>query len=94
MLSDHEQETLREIQRHLVVEDPEFERSFRAFEGPISQPRYRWVYTTLVVITVALTLVMLLAGAPAGALASAVVAVVLWWTRHLEFGTGERDSRE
>ena len=87
MLSDRERETLHEIQRHLIVEDPDFERSFRAFEAPASSAHHRWVYTTLVVVTAVLAPLLLLAGSPGGAVAFAIVAGTLWWTRHLEYGT-------
>jgi hypothetical protein len=90
VLSENERETLREIQRHLIVEDPDFERTFRAFEASTPSARYRWVYTTLVVITAVLAPVMLLAGSPGGALAFAIVASTLWWTRHLETTSVDR----
>ena len=92
MLSDHERRTLREIQRHLIVDDPDFERSFRAWEAATSPARYRWVYTTLVVVTAVLVPVMVLAGSAGGALAFAVVAGTLWWTRHLDGATRHRET--
>jgi hypothetical protein len=84
VLNEHERETLREIQRHLVVEDPAFEEPFRAFDIGTPRARYRWVYTTLVVITAVLAPIVLVAGSPGGAFAFAVIAGTLWWTRHLE----------
>jgi hypothetical protein len=92
VLSDHERETLREIQRHLIVEDPDFEKPFRAFEVPPPPARYRWIHTTLVAVTAVLAPVMLLAGSLGGAIAFAIVAGTFWWIRHLEYGTGRRHT--
>jgi len=91
VLSDHERETLREIQRHMVAEDPDFERSFDALEAPA---RHRWAYTTLVAVTGVLAPVMLLAGSIGGALTFAIAAGSLWWTRHLEDIAGQPEPRE
>src|SRR4051794_2444895 len=48
VLSDHERETLREIQRQLVVNDPDLQRSFRAFEESTPTqtppPEGRWAH--------------------------------------------------
>lgn len=89
MLSDHERATLREIQRHLIVEDPDLDQSLRAFTAPASPTRYRWIYTTLVILTAALVPVMLLIGSIGGTVAFAVIAGTLWWTRYLQYGTKE-----
>ncbi|MFI7672250.1 DUF3040 domain-containing protein [Actinophytocola sp. NPDC049390] len=94
MLSEREQQVLRDIQRHLCVDDPDFERPFRVFEDPAPSSRYRWAYTTLVVITAVLAVGMLLTGVLGGAVAFAIAACTLWWTRHLEFASTrpERDG--
>ncbi|MFI7680470.1 DUF3040 domain-containing protein [Actinophytocola sp. NPDC049390] len=88
MLSEHEQATLREIQRHLTVDDPDLEKSFRDFAATPPSARYLWVYTTLVVVSAVLATAMLLVGAFGGAVAFAVIACALWWTRHLERAEG------
>jgi hypothetical protein len=45
MLSDRERETLREVQRQLVSEDPSFARSFDALGKRDSSCRLSWAYT-------------------------------------------------
>ena len=84
MLSDREMETLREVQRQLVAEDPDFARSFEAVGRPDSHYSLHWVpgwvYTTALVVAVALGVLMLLVHAPGtalgfGALATMIAAV-------------------
>lgn len=94
MLSDHERETLRRIQRELVVDDPDLEQSFRAFEetAPTQPPppRGRWAYTAGIVVAATLAVVLLLAGLPGGALAFAVIAGSVAFARHLDQTTRQR----
>jgi hypothetical protein len=84
VLSDHERETLRAVQRQFVTEDPGFARSFDtvgsrdsrySFEWAYDLPR--WMYTTALVVTVALGLLMLLVRAPATAFLFAAVATTI-----------------
>lgn len=84
MFSDHERETLREIQRQLTLDDPGFEESFRALEVPAPEPatQLHRVYTVVIVITVILSVVMGLAGSVGGVLAFAIIATSVWAARH------------
>jgi hypothetical protein len=104
VLSDHDRETLREIQRQLFVNDPDFERSFRALDAqPCTRPaasapesppapsgEYRWVYTTVIVIAGLLAVLLQLAGSFGGALAFTVIAGSMWLVRHLEHSARQR----
>lgn len=91
MLSDREREALREIQRQVFVDDPDFERSFRALEAPKPPSPHRWAYRVVVVIAAFLTVAMVVAGSAGGALAFAVVAGAVWLAQHLEHtGQGDR----
>ena len=90
MLDDHERETLREIQRRMFVDDPDFERSFRALGAPAREPvavppgPHRWAYAVVIGIAALLATVLLLAGSVGGALAFTVIAAAVWLARHLE----------
>ncbi len=99
MLSDHERETLREIQRQLVVEDPDFERSFHTLAeqpagpaessgpaGPTASPpaEVRWAYTVVIVVALLLAAVSLIAGSLGGMLAFGLVAGTVRFAQYLE----------
>jgi hypothetical protein len=84
VLSDHERETLREVQRRLATEDPAFVRSFETTGQPDSHCSFqwlyglpRWAYTTTLVVAVALGLLMLLVQSPATAFGFAALATVI-----------------
>ncbi|GAB1516143.1 DUF3040 domain-containing protein [Actinophytocola sp. KF-1] len=92
MLSDHERKTLREIQRQLVVDDPDFERTFRTLAAPAPGPTLRWwTYTAVIVIAAVLATVSLLAGSVGGTLAFSVIAGAVWCARHLEKAATRRE---
>lgn len=91
MLSDHERHALREIQRQLVIDDPDFERSFRALETATPPTPRRWVWTVVIVIAALLATIMLLAGSPGGALIVTLVAGSVWLIRHLRSSGGDRE---
>ncbi|MPZ78935.1 MAG: DUF3040 domain-containing protein [Actinophytocola sp.] len=92
MLSDRERETLCEIQRRLVTDDPDFERSFRAVAVP--PPDHRWLAYAIVLVVVALLgTVMALAGAPAAALAFAATGGLIWSPRHHRGNADRRQQR-
>ena len=88
MFSDREQQALLEVQRHLVAEDPDFVRSFDE-AGPrdstysvqwvYAMPL--WVYTTAVVVAVALGVLMLVVSGPGTALILAVLATTIFTVR-------------
>jgi fatty acid desaturase len=98
MLSDHEQQALRDIRDRLSAEDPAFTRSFGALDDVA--PRRSADTTVLVTVAVALLLAvpMLLAGSWVGALV--VVALprlmlLVWRHAHAaqaeeQPGTGRR----
>jgi hypothetical protein len=104
VLSDHERETLREIQRQLFVDDPDFERSFRALdeqprtrpaaptpESPPAPPgENRWIYTTVIVTAALLAFLLQLAGSLGGALAFTIIAGSMWLVRRLEHSARQR----
>lgn len=94
MLSDYERKTLREIQRQLLVEDPNFERSFRAIEAPASRSHRERAYTAGIVIAALLAVVGLLVGSPGGVLAFSLIAVSVWFAKHHRDGdaAGEPES--
>lgn len=96
MLSDHERQTLREIQRQLLVDDPDFEQSFRALElstptpTATPPPQHRWAYTVVIVIAALLAVLMLVAGSAGGTLAFAVIAGSVGLVQHFEHTAGQR----
>ncbi|ODU04386.1 MAG: hypothetical protein ABS81_10830 [Pseudonocardia sp. SCN 72-86] len=85
MLSDREKNTLREVQRQLVVEDPDFVRSF----DDIGQQQYstfslhrasampRVAFAMAIIVAVVLSVLMLLARAPGAAFLFAMVATTI-----------------
>ncbi len=97
MLSDHERKTLQEIQRHLVVDDPDFERTFRTLATPTPDPTALspalrwWMYTAVIVIAAFLATVSLLAGSVGGTLAFSVIAGAVWCAQHLETAATRRE---
>ncbi|ONI92119.1 hypothetical protein ALI22I_05775 [Saccharothrix sp. ALI-22-I] len=93
MLSDHEQETLREIQRQLVVDDPDFERSFRALDAPEPTPTAgrRWLYPMVIAIASLLAILMLLAGSPGSALGYGLVAGLVWLAQYFHDTAARRE---
>jgi hypothetical protein len=92
VLSDHERETLREIQRQLIVDDPTLEQTFRALEKPIPAPatRCQRIYTLIIVVATLLAVVLLLIGSAGGALAFATIAGSVWLARHFQRAAGDR----
>ncbi|MBB4906052.1 DUF3040 domain-containing protein [Actinophytocola algeriensis] len=96
MLSDRERRTLREIHRQMVVDDPDFERSFRTLAAgppdPTAMPpaQLRWAYTGVIVIAILLATVSLLAGSVGGTLAFSVIAGAVWFAQRLEKAVTER----
>ncbi|MGH3522554.1 MAG: DUF3040 domain-containing protein [Mycobacterium sp.] len=87
MLSDRERETLDQIQRQLLVEDPGFAQSFDSDaqrlprESRAPRDRHRWAYTGAIVVAVMLCTLMLLAHSPGTALAFAAITGALFMAR-------------
>lgn len=84
MLSDRERETLRELQRQFVAEDPGLAGSFDdvgrrhstfSLEWAYAMPR--WVYTAALVVALILGVLMLLSRAPGTALVLAALATMI-----------------
>lgn len=91
MLDDREREALHEIQRQLLVEDPDFAQSFDAETQAlgISAQRLhrgspdvtRRIYTILLVLSSTYGVILLLAGSPISALMLAALAALIWEAR-------------
>jgi Flp pilus assembly protein TadB len=108
VLSDHERKTLREIQRQLFVDDPDFQRSFRALDAqpptrpaaptpeplPASPSANRWIYTTVIITAALLALLLMLAGSLGGALAFIIIAGSMWLVRRLEHSARQHKRGE
>ncbi len=84
VLSDREQQMLREVQRRFVAEDPDFVRSFEDVGRRHSTFSLRWayampraVYTIAIVVAVALGVLMLLVAAPGTGLLFAALATMI-----------------
>jgi Protein of unknown function (DUF3040) len=93
MLSDHERKALREIQRQLATDDPEFERSFHAAATAPPPDYRRLAYTIVIVLAALLATIMALAGSPGGTLAFAAIAGMVWYARHRRAGTTQQHQR-
>lgn len=76
MLSDRDRERLREIQRRLVTEDPDFVREFATRpRQPVPRERYPDGVTLCLVGAISLSLLMLLGG---WLLAALTLAICAW----------------
>ncbi len=94
MLSDHERETLQEIQRQLLVEDPGFARSFEVAEQRSPHDRRRRACTVSAVVALVLSLLMLVAGLLGTALVLAAGAALLAVARHLWDESEQSEARD
>ncbi|TWF82178.1 DUF3040 family protein [Pseudonocardia hierapolitana] len=96
MLSDQERQTLDEVQRRFVTEDPRFAASFNRVGPGASSYTVRWVprwaYTTAMFVAAAFGVLMLIAGAPGTALAVAALATAISLLRPRRNQTGRRES--
>ncbi|MEO3789484.1 DUF3040 domain-containing protein [Nonomuraea sp. B10E15] len=85
MLDDHERETLRDIQRRLRVDDPDFAKSFgtgtRRLRRAAATDLSRRAYTAMLVVSSGFGVILLLAGSPFLALLFAALAVWVWYAR-------------
>ena len=96
MLSDHERETLREVERQFLAEDPEFARSFDTRARDLGGEHRVSVSLQIgIVAAVLLVALMLVAGSPAGALAFATATGLIWhaW-RHSTRHAARRDDHQ
>lgn len=78
MLDDRERRALREVERHIRSDDPQFVRSFDADAAQLSASAHRRGAWTAGAVAALLAAVMLLAGSPAAALAFVACAAVVW----------------
>jgi Flp pilus assembly protein TadB len=79
MLSDREQQRLREIQRRFMSEDPDFVREFEAApKQPTTQQPNPRAYIICAVSALVFGVLLLLAGSLATALMLAIGAGLIW----------------
>ena len=89
MLSDYERKTLREVECQLMLEDPEFTRSFHAHEQHPARDHHRPTDKIAIVVAVLLSALLssllLIAGLLSGALTFGAAAGLIWMTwRYLD----------
>lgn len=91
MLNDHERETLREVERRLLADDPAFARAFRARQTHLRHHHSRRRGAIVaVVIAVLLAGLLLALGSFGGALICVVAVWVIWAMWRHSIGTGGR----
>lgn len=90
MLSDHERETLREVERQFLTEDPGFTRAFEARQTRMSRRPHRLGARIGLVTSALLTMFLLVAGSLGSALVVAVVTGLIWVVLHHPAGTSWR----
>lgn len=78
MLSDRERETLREVERQLLHEDPEFARCFETRAQLLPHPIAGLGIKIFVIAGLLLSALVLVAGSLGGALAFAVATGLIW----------------
>ena len=93
MLSDRERETLREVERRILDEDPRFARAFeaRAQRLPCGNPGGVGM-TILLVAGVLLSMLVLVAGSWGIALALALATGLTWLVLRLDDAVPPRGS--
>jgi hypothetical protein len=91
VLDDNEQETLREVERCLLAEDPEFVNGFQARQSDLRRRSYRLGTAIAIVVALLLVGLMLAAGSVGGAVLWAGATAVVWglWRR----SAGKRRAR-
>ena len=78
MLSDHEWKALREVERRLLTEDPEFTRSFATGSQRLHGESGRWGLQIFLVTGALLSVLMLVIGSLSGAAAFAAGTGLIW----------------
>ncbi|MDN5919420.1 MAG: DUF3040 domain-containing protein [Pseudonocardia sp.] len=78
MLSDHELKTLRELERRLLDDDPEFPRRFDTRARRMRGPQLRLPAAIAIAVVMVLAAVLLVAGAAGAALGLVTVTGLLW----------------
>jgi hypothetical protein len=94
VLSDYELKTLREVERQLMLEDPQFARPFHAHQQPPARDHHRPTNKIMIVVAgllIALvSALLLIAGLLSGALTFAAGAGLIWATWRYSDGTSRR----
>jgi hypothetical protein len=78
VLSDRERETLREVERRLLIEDPGFARSFEARAQLLPHPTGGLAIKIFLITGLLLSALVLLAGSPGGAVTFAAATGLAW----------------
>jgi Protein of unknown function (DUF3040) len=78
VLSDRERETLREVERRLLQEDPAFARSFEARAKRLPRPAGGPGIKIFLIAGLLLSALVLVAGSLGGALAFATATGLIW----------------
>jgi hypothetical protein len=78
VLSDHERNALREVERQFQAEDPRFTRSFEARQTRLARHPHTLGANLAVVAAMLLAAVTLLAGSLVGALAIVLTTGLIW----------------
>jgi hypothetical protein len=84
VLSNYERKTLREVERQLMLKDPEFARFFPAHQQHPPRDHHRSTDKIVIVVAVLfsalLSALLLIVGLLSGALTFAAVAGLIWMT--------------
>jgi hypothetical protein len=78
VLSDRERERLREVERRLLIEDPEFARSFEARAQLLPHPTRGFGIKIFLITGLLLSTLVLVAGSPGGAVTFAAATGLAW----------------
>jgi Protein of unknown function (DUF3040) len=92
VLSDREREALREVERQIMNEDPEFARSFDAAAQRLPHRAGRLGIKIFVLAGLLLSALVLVAGSFAGAVAFAVATGLIWLTWRWAGGVRQQPS--
>ena len=92
MLSDHERNALRKVERQFQAEDPRFTRSFEAHQARLARHPHKLGADLAVVAATLLAAVTLLAGSLTGAMAIVVTTWPIWLAWSHSAGTDRRAS--
>ncbi len=91
MLSDHEWKTLREVERRILTEDPEFARSFESSAHSLRREHLDGVGLTIFLVSgLLLSALLLVIGSLGGAVAFAITTGLIWWAWHHSVTTGQQ----
>jgi hypothetical protein len=90
VLSDRERETLREVERRLLIEDPAFARTFTARAQRLPHPTTGLGIKIFLITGLLLSALVLVAGSIGGAVAFAAATGLIWVTWRW---AGEPDQR-